>query len=457
MIQYKLREEKHAAYLLDRYRGLATQLSRPEFELLCALHKKGDCLPGWPQNGIARFFGNNIEAGQEWWHTLEELGLTQRPGLDKLQIIRIPDDDHAHYPGDCLAAPTRIYFELTRRCNLACRSCFNNSHNPLANELSAREIFNSLDQLNRLGTFEIRFTGGEPTEHSDFQRIVDYARRCGFYISLGTNGVYSDKKRSWVYDSGVDWFIVSLDGSEVVNDRVRGQGTYQQIVRTLQDLSQRPHLRVRLNVVVARHNVDNLAELACLADEYGVESLNLIPLRPYGRSVQTMLPEMFDQYGFYTFIQKIQALRSRYQVKFITTLDLLDPEATTSHDFIVQKKTTCAAGVEAAVIGATGDVYGCSYSPASFPDSPDIEGRRLFVAGNLRKDSLRTIWLESSRWSVFRHLDVYKNSQCQVCMHYGVRCVGSCPIMGYFHQGKPDAFDPYCFVDIMKTTEEITR
>jgi radical SAM protein with 4Fe4S-binding SPASM domain len=319
----------------------------------------------------------------------------------------------------------------------------------LKHELSLAEILDVLDQLNSLGTFEIRLTGGEPTEHPDFQRIVDFAKQRGFYLSLGTNGVYSGAKRSWVYDSGIDWFIVSLDGDETVNDRVRGPGTYQQVVRTLQDLSHRPHLRVRLNVVVARHNVGSLADLARLADEHGVESINLIPLRPYGRSVQTMVGDMFDQHDFYAFIRQIQVLRARFRVKFITTLDLLDPEATTSHDPIVQKKYTCAAGVEAAVIGATGDVYGCSYSPASFPDSPDIEGRRLFVAGNLRNDSLKDIWLDSSRWSVFRRLDVYKNTRCQTCAHYRVRCVGSCPIMGYFQEGQPSACDPYCFVDLL--------
>ena len=158
---------------------------------------------------------------------------------------------------------------------------------------------------------------------------------------------------------------------------------------------------------------------------------------------------MFTQQDFYAFIKRIQELRQRYRVQFITTLDLLDPQATTSHDGIVQKQRTCAAGVEAAVIGATGDVYGCSYSPASFPDSDDVEGRRLFVAGNLRHASLKEIWRDSSRWAVFRNLATYKNSRCLSCAHYGTRCVGSCPIMGYYQSGRPEAFDPYCFAELL--------
>lgn len=453
MICYKLREEKHGGYLFDCRQGSAHEITHTEFELLCALADKSGNLSDGEKPQIEQYFPGNVEAGQRWWQKLEAWGLTEKPGLDQLQIIRLPNES-ASLPEDCLAAPMRIYFELTRRCNLSCKSCFNDSHHPLANELSTQEIFDVLEQLHQAGTFEIRLTGGEPTEHPDFQHIVDFAAQRGFYLSLGTNGVYSDEKRSWIYDSGIDWFIVSLDGNEITNNKIRGTDTYQQVIQTLRELSQRPQLRVRLNMVIARHNVDTLVELASLADEYGVESLNLIPLRPYGRSTRTMLADMFDQHDFYAFIKQLERLRSKHRVKFITTLDLLDPEATTSHDLLVRKKKTCAAGVEAAVIGATGDVYGCSYSPASFPDSPDLEGRRLFVAGNVRADSFETIWRDSARWAVFRQLDIYKNSRCQICNHYGIRCVGSCSIMGYFQQRQPDAFDPYCFVDILSNSEE---
>ncbi len=450
MIDYKLRQEKQGAYLLNRHRGVASPLSQPALNLLLELHTAGNVPPGWPQAGIARHFGPNADEGRRWWQTLQKMKLTTETGLRSLQVIPLVEDP-ATLPDDCLTAPARVYFELTRRCNLACRSCFNNSCHPLTNELTRPEILDALAQLNRLGAFEIRFTGGEPTEHPEFREIIAFAKARGFYISLGSNGVFSNEKRSWVYQSGVDWFIISLDGTEEINDRVRGSGTYRQVVRTLRDLANLPHLRVRLNMVIARHNVHTIEDLARLADENGVESLNMIPLRPYGRSVKTMTDDMFSQHDFYAFIKHIRELRQRYRVQFITTLDLLDPEATTSHDPIVQKKRTCAAGVEATVIGATGDVYGCSYSPASFPDSPDLEGRRLFVAGNLRQESIRTIWRDSKRWAVFRYLDKYKNPHCQICAHYGVRCVGSCPIMGYFQQGQLDAFDPYCFVNLMNS------
>jgi radical SAM protein with 4Fe4S-binding SPASM domain len=149
------------------------------------------------------------------------------------------------------------------------------------------------------------------------------------------------------------------------------------------------------------------------------------------------------------------------QITFSTTIDLLDPEATTSHDLIVQKKRTCAAGVEACVVGPQGHVYGCSYSPASFPNSTDEEGKRVFIAGNVRQHDLRDIWRDSGRWAVFRDLSQYKAPKCRCCPHYTVRCSGSCQIMAWHElQRQPgiaaaegeisSVCDPYCFADLLE-------
>jgi radical SAM protein with 4Fe4S-binding SPASM domain len=168
---------------------------------------------------------------------------------------------------------------------------------------------------------------------------------------------------------------------------------------------------------------------------------------------------MFDQQDFYAFVREVNRLRQEFpEVAFSTTIDLMDPDCTTSHDLIVQKKTTCAAGVEACVIGPLGHVYGCSYSPASFPDEIDAASAG-FIAGNIRDDPLATVWRDSSRWQIFRKLDEVKNPKCLTCSYYQTRCSGSCQIMSFFemkHQnsglqrnGIAEFLDPYCFVDLL--------
>lgn len=380
-------------------------------------------------------------------------------GRDPASVRHVPSPvPLSELPTDAVAAPKRIYFEVTRRCNLACRSCFNDSHRPLDGELSEDEILAINQRAWELGVFELRYTGGEATTQPYFRRVVEDARRRGFYISLGTNGVYTDEQLEWLPGCGVDWFIVSLDGDEATNDSVRGRGSFASVARTLAVLARHP-VRVRLNMTVARHNQRSIEAVVRVAAEHGVQGVNLIPLRPYGRSRLKMTEDMFSQREFYGFIREINRLRRLHPtVTLSTTIDLMDPTATTSHDLVVQKKSTCAAGVEACVVGPLGHVYGCSYSPASFPDQADEEGRRVFIAGDLRRDDLGTIWRDSSRWAVFRDLALYKSPKCHSCGHYKVRCSGSCQIMAWYQlreleedraRNIREVYDPYCFVDLM--------
>ena len=453
-MKHLIRQERTGGYWLIRDQGRAIELSDPDYALMSRLHAAGGRLPHHELHAL------RSTAGVKLLEQLTRHGLDEPSAWAAVRLVPC-DAPMAALPADAVVAPKRIYFEITRGCNLSCQSCFNNSHHRLPNELTHEEILDVNRQAHELGVFEIRYTGGECTTVPGFVDIVADARRRGFYISIGTNGVYSDEQLEWLPDCGIDWFIISLDGNRETNDAVRGQGTFDRVVRTLKVLAHRHRGRVRLNMVVAKHNLCAIEAVAAIAAEHGASSLNLIPLRPYGRSLSKLTRAMFKQQDFYGFIREVNRLRKLFPtVTFSTTIDLLDPDAVTSHDLIVQKKNTCAAGVEACVVGPQGHVYGCSYSPASFPDSADEEGKRIFIAGNLRRDSLKKIWRDSARWAVFRDLGRYKNPKCHTCSHYTVRCSGSCQIMAWYqlkHQeavaaGREkigDFYDPYCFVDLL--------
>jgi len=408
MINYKVREEKKGAFYFDRLAGKAERLDEKQYNEL--KHN-----PDYINN-------------PEW------------------QFIK--SNNRANLPGDCLSAPARIYFELTRKCNLGCKACFNESSQPLKDELSTKEVFGILDQLVQLGTFEIRFTGGEPTTREDFFEIINYAEDLGFYISMGTNGVYEDDKFDKIINGGVKWFIVSLEGSEKANDFIRGKGSYKKTIKTLKELHKKKK-RIRINAVIGKYNQLELEFLAKFASSVEADSLNLIPLRPYGRAAKLLSDQMLTRKEFYEMVKKIKVLREKYNLKIVTTIDLLQKDNLIKQDDIVKKERTCAAGVEGSVISPVGDMYGCSYSPASDESDSDKEGKEIFVAGNLRKRKLADLWFDSKRWTVFRDLKKYKNEKCHSCKHYMHECVGSCPIMSYYADKTLDGFDPYCFKDLM--------
>ena len=338
------------------------------------------------------------------------------------------------------SAPRRIYWELTRQCNLNCRSCFNR-YDLSKPEMSAEEILATAKQMYVSGVYEIRCTGGEPTIRPDFFEIAEELYQTGFYLSMGTNGCYSTAILDKVKKSPIDWIILSIDGScEETFAEVRGAHAYRVVLRTLEAITSWGK-RIRVNTLIRKNNYtyEHLKGLAVLCDRFGVESLNCIPMRPMAHD-HRMQSMQLTRFEFSDFIKGLYKLRQEHSTDFITTLDL---RHTVEHDRVYYKDKSCAAGREGAVLSPYGEIYGCSYSLASDPDAPEQE-RKRYVAGNVLEEDFLAIWNDSDRWAIYRDLERYKNETCKTCEYYiSRRCIGNCPIM---NQDNPETFDPYCYL-----------
>ncbi len=94
-----------------------------------------------------------------------------------------------HHSASCLAQ-----IDLTNRCNLACPVCFASANQAgyLAEppyELVI-EYLKALRKQHPYPATAIQFTGGEPTLHPDFFRILEAAGRMGFsHVQIATNGL----------------------------------------------------------------------------------------------------------------------------------------------------------------------------------------------------------------------------------------------------------------------------
>ena len=123
-----------------------------------------------------------------WWSFEEHPGQCNpsRPGQ------RCPGDCGLcgqHQSATCLAQ-----IDLTNRCNMRCPVCFANAgvtgyvYQPTYEQVL--EQLRALRALDPLPATAVQFTGGEPTIHPDFCRIVQEAGRMGFsHIQIATNGL----------------------------------------------------------------------------------------------------------------------------------------------------------------------------------------------------------------------------------------------------------------------------
>lgn len=145
-----------------------------------------------PEHGHFRDCINSdalLQSKAAWWTFEEHAGQKrpQRPGGE-----RCPADCGLcgrHQSASCLAQ-----IDLTSRCNMRCPICFADAGaKGFVYEPGYEQVLRQLRVLREMDPFPataVQFTGGEPTLHPDFLRVVAAARKMGFsHIQVATNGL----------------------------------------------------------------------------------------------------------------------------------------------------------------------------------------------------------------------------------------------------------------------------
>lgn len=141
------------------------------------------------------YFRDKISADAELY-----LKSTRSAWQDEMGVLE-PQVEKAHScPSDCglcnqhISASCLAQCDLTNRCNLTCPVCFANSNTAgYVSEPTYEMVVEMLQALRNQHPYPataIQFTGGEPTIHPEFHRIVRKANEMGFtHVQIATNGI----------------------------------------------------------------------------------------------------------------------------------------------------------------------------------------------------------------------------------------------------------------------------
>lgn len=146
-------------------------------------------------------------------------------------------------------------------CNLRCRHCHIaqniDAHPELMAKLSYDEIVADLEALYKEGARIAYFEGGETTIWKDGDKdlgdLIDAAKRIGYYnVGYTTNGTTGK-----IFTNS-DVISVSLDGPKDAHDFVRGEGVFDKLMKTLDELEFDG--AVYANMVLQKGNLDRIKE-----------------------------------------------------------------------------------------------------------------------------------------------------------------------------------------------------
>lgn len=329
-----------------------------------------------------------------------------------------------------LRAPVNVTWEITFQCNLRCAHCLSDSGAREVSELSFLESRKLIDQLTAMKVFQVNIGGGEPFIRDDFLDLLDYSHEKGLVTCVSTNGLLMDDKLAGrLAKLKMLYLQVSLDGSTAeVNDRIRGKGSYEKIMKAVEALA-RHHVPFSINTVLTMLNFDQLDTLRALAKEYGAD-LRVSRFRPSGRgkaNKQTLGPSKEQLESFAEWLAANDLVRTGDSFFCLTS----ENRRSKGLDMCGAAKMTCC-------ISPVGDVFPCAFLQ-----------EESFKAGNVRTDRFRDIWNNSPVFAQLRSLNI---ETCKTCQRFEY-CRGGCPAVAYHTYHDIAMPDPECLVNLQSQTQ----
>ncbi|HID63956.1 MAG TPA: radical SAM protein [Anaerolineae bacterium] len=345
-------------------------------------------------------------------------------------------------PTDTLAAPIRVYFELTLRCNARCTYCLNQAGDQLRQELTTEEVLWTIENFGHDGVFEVRLTGGEPLLRRDFWLIAHEVRQAGMTLSLNSNLLHGSKTMARLVELRPNLLITSLDAAQEPHTRNRGPG-YTRIVRNVR-LLRAEGVPVRLNCTLSRATlpyierfIDEFAPLGC--------GFCFILIRPVGRAGEKFDPPPLRE--LIPVVRQIEAKQHRYPEAYFSTSFhvVMDREIVIGGINL----TGCNAIQKSFNVNSDGAVSPCAFFYELSPQD--------FTLGNIRDEnySVLRIWRNSALLRTLRRRSSGCNVRCIACPHFKHDCLGTCIFMQLYSErtGRPD---PYCLASVQASPQGVS-
>lgn len=332
-----------------------------------------------------------------------------------------------------LSAPLEAHLQLTNRCGAGCTGCYTGASAAAGEgELDLAAWKAALDHLAQRGVFHVALGGGESATLPWLGDLARHARARGLVPNLTTSGL-----------DGLDRLLpiaelfgqinVSLDGLGATYARVRGFDGFARADAALRALRSVKR-EIGINVVVTRHNFDELPAIFAHARRRRLSEVELLRFKPSGRGARAYDGLRCTDAQHRRFLPHVLAAarRERVRVKvdcsYTPMVAWHDPGADLLGQLAVYG---CTGGDFLVGAKATGALTACSFAPP--PPARDGERPRVTDLGRY--------WSQAGAFGAFRAWRA-ADEPCRSCTYHAL-CRGGCRVVSG-HAGDERAPDPEC-------------
>ena len=341
------------------------------------------------------------------------------------------------------ARPVYAVWELTLRCDQACRHCGSRAGPAREGELSDDQVLDTALQLVSLGTREVTLIGGEAYLHPQLEDIIRVLHHGGVRVTMQTGGRRVDVAMCRrLKDAGLAAIGVSIDGLQAVHEQLRAvPGGFQACLDAL-DAAREVGMTATTNTQINQLNMGQLEQLAALFQRHAVRAWQVQLTVPMGRAADQ--PDWIVQpWMMLDIVQRLADIQrdavSRevpFEVFAGNNIGYFGP-----HEAILRSRpgagathwNGCRAGMQVLGIEADGTVKGCP----SLPTAP-------YAGGNVKDVALQDIWDHSEviHFARDRNLDELWG-HCKTC-YYADTCRAGCSFTAHSTLGRRGN-NPFCW------------
>jgi radical SAM protein with 4Fe4S-binding SPASM domain len=334
--------------------------------------------------------------------------------------------------------PIYAVWEITLRCDLACRHCGSRAGRSRPDELDTAEALDLVRQMAELGVKEVTVIGGEAYLRDDWLDIVRAVRERGMQCTMttGGRGITAELARA-AKEAGLQSVSVSVDGMRETHDALRGvKGSWDSAMEALGHLSA-AGLPVSANTQVSRVGLYEIEELFDRLVEKKIHSWQVQLTVAMGRAADEphLLLEPYQLLEVMPMLARIKPRADAAGVRIWpgNNLGYFGPyEAMLRGTLPRGHLSSCGAGRSTLGIEANGDIKGC-------PSLPTAD----YVGGNVREHELEEIWDRAPplRFTRDRTVDDLWG-YCRDC-YYNDVCRAGCSWTSHVLFGRPGN-NPFC-------------
>lgn len=307
-----------------------------------------------------------------------------------------------------------LHIRITSSCNFNCQHCYAAAWFKEHYELTIEEIQSLVDQAIELGCKHVTFSGGEPILAKDIVQAIIYCLDKKLRVAIETNGMFIDKLINQLDTDSVRkiFFAISYDGAKLRDER------YTNIVK--ENIIKVANLgcELKIQTAITKVNIDEMDEIFGFSQDYGIKNRCFLAHSAHGNGKN--IP-VFETKEWLPILNKITKTYPNVMVEL--------PDV-----FPWRKKRKCGWGVHRCEVMPNGDVTSCA--PIAF-------NHREFVAGNIKRDTLKKIWSSKHFMGIRKLKQSDFEFPCSRCIYWG-SCLGSCRALAFSNGDTLLAPHPFC-------------